>query len=158
MRVLCLNGPNLNLLGQREPGIYGSCTLADIESKVRQLAARHGIEVEFCQSNFEGQLVEWIQEASGRCDVIILNAGGYTHTSVSIRDAISATRIPTIEVHLSNIQAREEFRRTSLIAPVCRGQISGFGPDSYILAVEAARIICSSQSAETPADGSRGDR
>jgi 3-dehydroquinate dehydratase-2 len=138
MKILFLNGPNLNLLGQREPEIYGRATLKDIEAKVRGRAAELGAEVEFRQSNSEGELVAWIQEAKGKSDVIVLNAAAYTHTSVALRDAVSATGVPTIEIHLSNIHAREEFRQKSLIAPVCVGQISGFGVNSYVLAVEAA--------------------
>jgi 3-dehydroquinate dehydratase-2 len=141
MKILFLNGPNLNLLGQREPEIYGRTTLADIEARVRERATKLKAEVEFRQSNIEGELVNWIQDARGKFDVIVLNAAAYTHTSVAIRDAIAAVDLPTIEIHLSNIHAREEFRHTSLIAPVCRGQILGFGADSYILAVEAAFIV-----------------
>ena len=138
MKILFLNGPNLNLLGQREPEIYGRTTLADIEKKVRERAKKLGAEIEFRQSNLEGELVAWIQEAKGEFDVIVLNAAAYTHTSIALRDAIAAVGIPTIEIHLSNVHAREEFRHKSLIAPVCRGQIVGFGAESYILAVEAA--------------------
>jgi 3-dehydroquinate dehydratase-2 len=138
MRLLVLNGPNLNLLGQREPGIYGRLTLADIEAKARERAASLGAEVAFRQSNTEGELVGWIQQAKGDFDVIILNAAGYTHTSVALRDAIVAVEIPTIEVHLSNPAAREGFRRKSFLAAVCQGVIAGFGADSYVLAVEAA--------------------
>jgi len=141
MKILFLNGPNLNLLGQREPEIYGRTTLADIEARVRDRAAKLKAEVEFRQSNIEGELVNWIQDARGKFEVIVLNAAGYTHTSVAIRDAIAAVSLPTIEIHLSNIHAREEFRHISLIAPVCSGQILGFGADSYILAVEAAFIV-----------------
>ena len=138
MRVLFLNGPNLNLLGQREPDVYGRMTLSDIEAKVRARAAILKADVEFRQSNLEGDLVTWIQQANGKFDTIVLNAAAYTHTSVALRDAIAAVGLPTIEIHLSNIHAREEFRHKSLIAPVCRGQISGFGSDSYILALEAS--------------------
>lgn len=138
MKILFLNGPNLNLLGQREPEVYGKTTLADIEAKVRQRAVQLGTEIEFSQSNLEGELVAWIQQAKGKFDVIVLNAAAYTHTSIALRDAISAVGVPTIEIHLSNVHAREEFRHKSLIAPVCRGQIAGFGANSYILAVEAA--------------------
>jgi 3-dehydroquinate dehydratase-2 len=138
MRILVLNGPNLNLLGEREPVLYGKATLKDIEQMVKRRAAALGAEIEFRQSNIEGELVTWIQQAKGRFSAIILNAAAYTHTSVALRDAISATGIPTIEVHLSNIHARETFRQQSLIAPVCRGQISGFGANSYVLAVDAA--------------------
>jgi 3-dehydroquinate dehydratase II len=138
MKILFLNGPNLNLLGQREPGIYGRTSLADIEAQVRQRALALKAEVDFRQSNQEGELVAWIQEAKGIFDVLVLNAAAYTHTSVALRDAITAVGVPTIEIHLSNIHAREEFRHKSLIAPVCIGQISGFGANSYVLAVEAA--------------------
>jgi len=138
MKILCLNGPNLNLLGQREPSIYGRATLEQIEDSVRKRAAQLGATAEFRQSNHEGELVTWIHEARGRFDVIILNAAGYTHTSVALRDAITAIGIPTIEVHLSNVHAREKFRHRSLIAPVCVGQIVGFGANSYVLAIDAA--------------------
>ncbi len=138
MKILFLNGPNLNLLGQREPGIYGRMSLADIEKKVRERAAQLKVEVEFRQTNSEGELVGWIQQARGACDVIVLNAAAYTHTSIALRDAITAVGVPTIEVHLSNIHAREDFRHKSLVAAVCRGQISGFGPNSYLLALEAS--------------------
>lgn len=138
MKILFLNGPNLNLLGQREPDVYGKATLADIEAAVRKRASQVNAEVDFRQSNGEGELVAWIQEAKGKFDVIVLNAAAYTHTSIALRDAISAVGVPTIEVHLSNIHSREEFRHRSLIAPVCRGQITGFGANSYILALEAA--------------------
>ena len=138
MKILCLNGPNLNLLGQREPSIYGRTTLEQIEDSVRKRAAQLGATAEFRQSNHEGELVTWIHEARGRFDVIILNAAGYTHTCVALRDAITAIGIPTIEVHLSNVHAREKFRHTSLLAPVCVGQIVGFGANSYVLAIDAA--------------------
>ncbi len=138
MRILFLNGPNLNLLGQREPEVYGNTTLAQIETQVRQRASQLGAEVQFRQSNLEGELVTWIQQAKGKFDVIVLNAAAYTHTSIALRDAISSIGLPTIEIHLSNIHAREDFRHRSLIAPVCQGQITGFGPYSYILAVEAS--------------------
>ena len=138
MKILILNGPNLNLLGQREPDVYGRTTLADIEASVRMRAGQLGAEVEFRQSNLEGELVGWIQQARGVFSAIVLNAAAYTHTSVALRDAISAAGVPTIEVHLSNIHAREEFRHRSLIAAVCRGQICGFGAYSYILGIEAA--------------------
>lgn len=137
MKVLFLNGPNLNLLGTREPEVYGRMTLADIEAKVRERAAQLKTEIDFRQSNQEGELVSWIQQAKGNFDAIVINAAAYTHTSVALRDAIAAVGVPTIEIHLSNIHAREEFRHKSLIAPVCVGQICGFGAKSYILGLEA---------------------
>jgi 3-dehydroquinate dehydratase-2 len=141
MKILFLNGPNLNLLGLREPSVYGKDTLADIEALVHRRAADLNVEVEFLQSNIEGELVTWIQKAKGQYDVIVLNAAAYTHTSVALRDAISAVAIPTIEIHLSNVHAREEFRHKSLIAEVCRGQICGFGPNSYLLGLQAAIFV-----------------
>jgi 3-dehydroquinate dehydratase-2 len=138
MRILFLNGPNLNLLGQREPEVYGRATLADIEAMVRQRADTLGVGVDFRQSNLEGDLVSWVQQAKGQFDTIVLNAAAYTHTSIALRDAITAVGLPTIEVHLSNVQAREEFRHKSCIAPVCCGLIAGFGPSSYLLALEAS--------------------
>jgi 3-dehydroquinate dehydratase II len=138
MKVLFLNGPNLNLLGTREPEVYGRATLPDIEAKVRERAKELKVQIDFRQSNQEGELVGWIQEAKGKFDVIVINAAAYTHTSIALRDAIAAVGVPTIEIHLSNIHAREEFRHKSFIAPVCCGQISGFGKKSYILALEAS--------------------
>jgi 3-dehydroquinate dehydratase-2 len=141
MKVLVLNGPNLNLLGAREPEIYGTTTLVQIEAEVRAEANRLGVEIGFRQSNIEGELVTWIQQSKGTFDVIVLNAAAYTHTSVAIRDAISAIGVPVIEVHLSNVHAREEFRRHSIIAPVCAGVITGFGVKSYVLGLAAALIV-----------------
>ena len=138
MKILFLNGPNLNLLGQREPGIYGKTSLKDIEASVRAKAELLQATVEFRQTNLEGELVGWIQEAKGIYGAIVLNAAAYTHTSVALRDAIAAGGVPTVEIHLSNIHARERFRHRSLIAAVCIGQISGFGPHSYVLGLEAA--------------------
>ena len=137
MNILFLNGPNLNLLGQRQPEIYGDTTLADIESAVREYAAEKA-QIDFRQTNDEGELVTWIQEASEQADVIVINAAAYTHTSVALRDAIAASDVPAIEIHLSNIHAREEFRHNSLIAPVCQGQICGFGVTSYLLGFDAS--------------------
>ena len=141
MKILFLNGPNLNLLGTREPDKYGRATLADIERRVREQAGKSGAEIDFRQSNIEGELVNWIQEAKGKFDWIVINAAAYTHTSIALRDAIAAVQVPTIEIHLSNVHAREEFRHKSLIAAVCTGQITGFGPASYVLAIEACVTV-----------------
>lgn len=138
MRILFLNGPNLNMLGSREPGVYGQSTLADIETQVREQARARQVEAQFRQTNSEGELVGWVQEAGRGFEAVVLNAAAYTHTSVALRDAISAIDIPTIEIHISNVHAREEFRHRSLIAGVCRGQICGFGEYSYTLGLLAA--------------------
>lgn len=135
--LLILNGPNLNLLGTRQTGIYGKVSLADIENMCVQKATACGCKVSCLQSNFEGELVEAIHAARGQHDGIILNAGAYTHTSVALMDAISSVELPVIELHLSNIHAREEFRHKSYIAPVAIGQICGFGPTGYGLAIDA---------------------
>jgi 3-dehydroquinate dehydratase-2 len=138
MKILVIHGPNLNLLGEREPEVYGKLTLKEINEKIAELAKELKCVVEFFQSDHEGEIVETIGKAKGKFDFLIINPAAYTHTSVALRDAITATGIPTIEVHLSNIYAREEFRRKSLIAPVAVGQICGFGLDSYLLALRAA--------------------
>jgi 3-dehydroquinate dehydratase-2 len=135
--VHVLNGPNLNLLGTREPDIYGKTTLAEIEAGLRASCEPHGIELRFLQTNHEGDLVSWIQDAGLAGASVILNPGAYTHTSIALQDAIKAARTPVIEVHLSNIHARDEFRRHSYVSPVARGVISGFGALSYDLALQA---------------------
>ena len=136
-RVLVLHGPNLNLLGEREPGIYGDLTLAEIDRRITERAGELGIEVRIQQSNVEGELVTAIQGARGWADAIVINPAGYSHTSVAIRDAISAVGLPAIEVHLSNPMAREEFRRVDIVAGGCVGVIAGFGWRSYLLALDA---------------------
>ena len=138
MNVLFLNGPNLNLLGTREPDKYGNVTLSAIEKFVREKAEKMNVSVKFEQSNHEGELIDFIQNSPGKYDAIVINPGGYTHTSVAIRDAIAAVSTPVIELHISNIFAREEFRKNSLVAPVCRGSISGFGTKGYEIALFAA--------------------
>ena len=136
MKILLINGANLNMLGTREPEKYGSTTLKDIETTVINRGKELGAEVEAWQSNHEGEIVDKIQAAKGNYDGILINAGGYTHTSVVIRDAISAVQIPTVEIHMTNIHAREEFRHTSLLSGVCVAQVVGFKEQSYTLALE----------------------
>ena len=138
MKILVIHGPNLNLLGKREPDIYGSVTLDDINDRLAALAGELGVEVSFYQSNHEGELVQKIQDAMGVYQAIVINPGAYTHTSVALRDAIASTGIPTVEAHISNIYRREEFRKHSYISGVAIGQITGFGADSYLLALRAA--------------------
>jgi 3-dehydroquinate dehydratase-2 len=140
-RVLILNGPNLNMLGVREPEIYGSDTLADIEAACHKRAKQFGQTVTFRQSNLEGELVTWIQEARDSQDALIINAGAFTHTSVALLDALTILEIPVIELHLSNIYAREEFRQHSYISPVASGLICGFGADGYELALDAVNRL-----------------
>ena len=135
--ILVIHGPNLNLLGEREPDIYGKVTLQTINNNIFEWAKSHDVKINIMQSNHEGEIVDAIGKASADYDALLINPAAYTHTSVAIRDAISAVGIPTVEVHLSNIYSREEFRHTSLIAPVSSGQVSGFGAHSYILGLEA---------------------
>jgi 3-dehydroquinate dehydratase-2 len=137
MKIQVIQGPNLNMLGVREQNIYGPMKLEDIHSQMKAFAEQSKIEIEFFQSNLEGEIVDKIQECLGDANGIIINPAAYTHTSIAIRDAIKAVGLPTIEAHISNIYAREEFREKSLIAPVCAGQISGFGPFSYHMAMVA---------------------
>ncbi len=144
-RVLVLNGPNLNLLGEREPHLYGTATLEQIVDQLRQHAATLQMEIEHVQSNHEGVLIDALHQARERVHGVIINAGALTHTSYALRDAIASVQIPTVEVHLTNIYAREEFRRHSVIAPACVGQISGFGARSYILALEALHSLLTRQ-------------
>ncbi len=140
MRILIIHGPNLNLLGKRETSVYGDLTLEDINRSLKRLAKELGVEIVIRQSNHEGDIVDMIQN-SGGFDAIVINPAAYTHTSVAIRDAIAAVNVPAIEVHISNIHKREEFRHKSLIAPVASGQVTGFGPDSYMLGLRAAVSI-----------------
>ena len=138
MKILVMNGPNLNLLGEREPSVYGDNSLSAINGRLKEQAEKSGVEIEFYQSNCEGSLIDKLHEARTQFDYIILNAGAYTHYSYAIRDAISAIKIPVIEVHLSNVHGREEFRHKSVISAVCKGVIAGFGEQSYALALQYA--------------------
>ena len=140
-QILVIHGPNLNLLGQRETAIYGQMTLADIDAKIQGLAKELGVEVRCFQSNHEGEIVTAIHEAMGKAQGLLINPGAYTHTSVAIRDAVAGCGLPCVEVHLSNIHAREEFRHHSYLAPVAKGQICGFGPESYLLGLRALLSI-----------------
>lgn len=136
-RYLVIHGPNLNLLGTREKEVYGTVTLAEIDADLKALAGELGVELDLMQSNHEGEIVSAIHAAMGRCQGLLINPGAYTHTSVAIRDAVAGAGLPCVEVHLSNIHAREEFRQHSFIAPVSRGQIAGFGKQSYLLGLRA---------------------
>ena len=136
-RIIVINGPNLNLLGTRETDVYGTVTLAEIAAAVVEEADSLGLDVDFIQTNHEGEIIDKLHESRGKYDLVILNPGAYTHYSIAIRDAVKAVELPCIEVHLSNVHAREEFRSKSVIAPVCVGQISGFGANSYIIALKA---------------------
>lgn len=140
-KIIVINGPNLNLLGTREQDVYGTVTLAEIAAAVAREAQMLGMDLDFIQTNHEGEIIDKIHEAKGTYDLIIINPGAFTHYSIAIRDAVKAVGLPCIEVHLSNIHAREEFRSKSVIAPVCNGQICGFGADSYLVALRAASLI-----------------
>jgi 3-dehydroquinate dehydratase-2 len=148
--ILVLHGPNLNLLGTREPGVYGRLSLAEIDRRVREHGRRRGVRVACRQSNVEGQLIDWLQGAAReRFTGVVFNPGAFTHYSIALRDAVAAITLPVVEVHLSNVHGREEFRRHSVIAAVARGQIAGFGPQSYVLGIDALLTL-------TPgADGAR---
>ncbi len=141
MNILIINGPNLNLLGKREPGVYGNDSLDAIEHEISEEAKKLDINIDFFQSNHEGAIIDALHGAMDNMDGVVLNAGAYTHYSYAIRDAIAAIKIPVVEVHMSNIQNREEFRHNSVIAPVCRGSIAGFGKNSYILGLRAVHDI-----------------
>jgi 3-dehydroquinate dehydratase II len=150
MRVLVLHGPNLNLLGRREPQVYGPATLPEIDRRIREHARLRGVRVECRQSNLEGQLIDWLQAAEGeRFDGVVFNPGAFTHYSIALRDAVAAIGVPVVEVHLSNIHAREAWRHQSVIAGVARGQVLGFGPVSYLLCLDALAAV---------AGGARGER
>jgi len=140
-KIAVLNGPNINLTGERETGVYGSVTLDDINRSIAEHASALGLECVFFQSNSEGAIIDRLHSLRKECDGVIINAGAYTHYSYAIRDAIAAIRLPCIEVHMSNVAAREEFRRTSVIGSVCAGTIAGFGKNSYILAIDAIKML-----------------
>lgn len=141
IKILVLHGPNLNMLGTRETEVYGSTTFDELNGQIREFADSIGVYVEIRQFNSEGDMVDAIQDARNWADAIVMNPGAYTHYSIALRDAVASVSVPTIEVHLSNIQARESFRRESVIAPKCAGQISGFGAKSYLLGIQAAKYL-----------------
>lgn len=143
MEILVIHGPNLNLLGIREPGVYGSLTLSDIDKRLGEVAETLGVGIEFFQSNTEGALIDAVQGARGRIDGIVINPGGYTHTSVALRDALSAVDIPFAEVHISNVHSREDFRKRSYFSDIAMGTVAGFGPASYELGLRGvvARLL-----------------
>ncbi len=153
VKVLVIHGPNLNLLGRREPSLYGTATLADVDRELRALGKELGAEVQTLQSNHEGTVIDHLHSAMGRFQAVVLNAGGLTHYSVALRDAVAAIQVPVVEVHVTNIHAREPLRRVSVIAPVVAGQIAGFGMHSYLLGLRAA--VALAQQRQPPGSGSR---
>jgi len=158
VRILVVHGPNLNLLGRREPGTYGTATLADVEAQIRELGAELGVELAFFQSNSEGALVDAIQGALGRAAGILINPGAYTHTSVALRDALLGVGLPFVEIHLSNVHAREDFRRRSLLADVAAGGVWGFGPESYFLGLRGLVARLRGAAGRGEAGGGQGTR
>jgi 3-dehydroquinate dehydratase-2 len=154
--ALVLHGPNLNLLGTREPDVYGRLTLGDLDRQIREHARRRGVRVDCRQSNVEGELIGWLHGAEREgFRGVVFNPGAFTHYSIALRDAVAAIRVPVVEVHLSNVHAREEFRHHSVIAPVARGQISGFGPRSYLLGLDALVALVASGDEGRRSDGGR---
>ncbi len=147
--ILILNGPNLNLLGTREPDVYGAATLADIEASCRAHAAKVGVDVDFRQSNVEGELVTWVQQAQNTAVAIVINAAAYTHTSVALHDALKATGLPVVELHLSNVYKRESFRHKSFISSVADGVMCGFGAHGYVMAIDAAKQFAAARASTT---------
>jgi 3-dehydroquinate dehydratase-2 len=157
VKILVIHGPNLNLLGRRQPHIYGTVTLAEIDRDLRALARANDADVETFQSNHEGAIIDRVQAAEGRYQAVVLNAGGLTHYSIALRDAIAAISVPVVEVHVSNIHAREPFRSVSVIAPVAAGQIAGFGKHSYLLGLRAALILAEGRAASKGDSGNTGN-